>query len=227
MSKVLNLTTSILGESSVSKSLAQTLLQRLQAEGEVFELTNRDFSQTAIPHVDGQWLQALMTPETDRDDEQQAKVDFSNTLIAELKQADVIVITLPMYNFSVPSMLKAWNDHVARAGETFKYTESGSVGLLGDKKVYLVTAMGGKHEPGKSDFLRPYMEHFLGFLGLEDIEFITADGLSMGDAVRAEGLARAEKDIVRAVSRFNARAQQSESVEASGNNVRENKEVAA
>ena len=101
-----------------------------------------------------------------------------------------------MYNFSVPSMLKAWVDHIARAGVTFKYTDSGAVGLLQDKRVYLVTAMGGIHEAGATDFLRPYMKQIMAFIGLSDVHFITADGLNMGPERREQGLARASKQIV-------------------------------
>lgn len=204
--RVLRLTTSILGEGSVSSSLMEDLLVRLQEvaqqAGKPLAISERNFSTSPIPHFDGEWLQAVMTPEADRSDEQQRKAAFSNELIGELQAAEIIVIGLPMYNFSLPSMLKAWNDHVARAGETFKYTESGPVGLLGRKKVYLVTAMGGQHEPGGSDFLRPYMQQFLGFLGLDDITFITADGLSMGDEARAAGLSRAETEVNNAVEQY-------------------------
>lgn len=203
---VLRLTTSILGEDSVSSGLMEDLLAGLQEaaqrDGKSLLVSERNFSTTPIPHYDGEWLQAVMTPEADRSDVQQGKARFSDELIAELQAAEIIVIGLPMYNFSLPSMLKAWNDHVARAGATFKYTESGPVGLLGKKKVYLVTAMGGQHEAGGSDFLRPYMQHFLGFLGLDDISFITADGLSMGDEARAAGLSRAETEINNAIEQY-------------------------
>lgn len=210
MRKVLRLTTSILGTDSVSNTLMDTLLEKMGQSGEPLELSERNFSNTPIPHLDGEWLQALMTAEADRDEQQQTKADFSNALVAELMAADILVIGLPMYNFSVPSMLKAWIDHVARAGVTFKYTESGPVGLLAHKKVYLVTAMGGKHVAGEGDFLRPYVRHILGFLGITDVNFITADGLAMGDEPRAEGLARAEQEIAVAVEEFKQRAHNSE-----------------
>jgi FMN-dependent NADH-azoreductase len=200
--QVLQLNSSILGDNSVSNQLVATLTERLQAAGEKLEIQQRDFSVEPVPHFDEQWLQALMTPEADRSDSQQQKVDFSDTLIAELKAADVLIIGLPMYNFSVPSMLKAWNDHVARAGATFKYTDTGPVGLLEDKKVFLVAAMGGVHKVGESDYLRPYMQQFLGLLGLTDISFVTASGLNMGEEPRAEGIARAEAEIDAAVQAY-------------------------
>lgn len=208
--KILRLTTSILGEASVSSQLMDQLIDGLADARGPLAITERDFSKTPIPHFDGEWLQAVTTPAADRSDEQQLKAAFSDELISELQQADNIVIGLPMYNFSLPSMLKAWNDHVARAGTTFKYTDAGSVGLLEHKKVYLVTAMGGLHEPGNSDFLRPYMQHFLGFLGLHDITFVTANGLAMGEEARAAGLAQAESQINEAIEQTRQRAHNSE-----------------
>ncbi|MCI5106003.1 MAG: NAD(P)H-dependent oxidoreductase [Pseudomonadales bacterium] len=200
--QVLQLNSSILGDNSVSNQLLATLTERLQAAGEKLEIQQRDFSVEPVPHFDEHWLQALMTPEADRSDSQQQKVDFSDTLIAELKAADILIIGLPMYNFSVPSMLKAWNDHVARAGATFKYTDTGPVGLLENKKVFLVAAMGGVHKVGESDYLRPYMQQFLGLLGLTDISFVTASGLNMGEEPRAEGISRAEAEIDAAVQAY-------------------------
>lgn len=202
MSKVLRLTTSILGDNSVSTALMDSILEKIEHSGEPLEITERNFSATPIPHLDGEWLQALLTPETDRDEGQQAKASFSDGLIDELREADILLIGLPMYNFSVPSMLKAWIDHVARAGETFKYTEAGPVGLLRQKKAYLVTAMGGQYTAGEGDFLRPYIRHILGFLGITDITFITANGLAMGDEARAAGLAQAESEIAKAVEQY-------------------------
>lgn len=198
MTRVLRLNTSILGQNSVSSALIQELLDGL-GQGRELHVSERDFGTEPVPHVDSDWLQALMTPEAERSADQQRKVDYSDSLIAELQAADILVIGLPMYNFSVPSMLKAWNDHVARAGVTFKYTDSGAVGLLRDKKVYLVAAMGGIHEVGESDFLRPYMKQFLGLLGLDDITFITASGLNMGEQPRADGIAGAQREIAAAI----------------------------
>ena len=117
MRNVLRITTSVFEENSISSQLTDELLVGLRAQGEEFDVKERDFHQDPVPHLDAAWLQALMTPEADRSDEQQGKVDYSDSLIAEIMAADTIVIALPMYNFTVPSMLKAWIDHIARAGE--------------------------------------------------------------------------------------------------------------
>ena len=199
MKNVLRITTSILGEGSVSSELMDDLLAKLGAQ-ESLDVTERNFTDQPIPHLDGPWLTALSTADADRSLDQQAKVAFSDQLVAELLGADTLVIGLPMYNFSLPSMLKAWVDHIARAGITFKYTENGAVGLLEGKKVYLVAALGGIHETSATDFLRPYMKHIMAFVGLSDVEFISADGLNMGPERREQGLANARNQIANIVS---------------------------
>tara|TARA_R110002073_G_scaffold316533_2_gene489464 strand:- start:110 stop:748 length:639 start_codon:yes stop_codon:yes gene_type:complete len=203
MTNVLRITTSILGEGSVSSQLMDELIAGLR-DRDAINLVERDFSKQAIPHLDGPWLKALSTPEADRDGTQQQQVEYSDSLIAELQHADVLVIGLPMYNFSVPSMLKAWIDHVARAGVTFKYTENGPVGLLEPKKVYVLAAMGGEHEAGATDFLRPYMKLIFSFIGLEDVEFVSADGLSMSRERREQGLRTARGQIENIVAEYGA-----------------------
>ena len=194
MKKVLQISSSITGENSVTRLLMGELIAGL-GESEAIALNHRDFAAEPIPHLDGAWLAALSTPESDRTAEAQQKVDFSDALIREVEQAEVVVMGLPMYNFSVPSMLKAWIDHITRAGVTFRYTQDGPMGLLTGKKVYLVTAMGGIHEQGISDFLRPYVQLILSFVGLDDVEFITADGLAISPERREQGLAAARAEI--------------------------------
>lgn len=195
MRKVLHINSSITGDNSVSRELSRELIERLTQTSEGIELIERDFSKQPIPHLDSARLGALFTPAEARSAEQNQAVAFADQLIDELMQADMVVIALPMYNFTIPSMLKAWVDHVARAGVTFQYTDTGPVGLLSGKKAYLVSALGGKHEAGGSDFMRPYMKLILNFVGITDIEFISADGLSMGDEPRAAGLAAARATI--------------------------------
>ena len=195
MRKVLHINSSITGDNSVSRELSRELIERLTQTSESIELIERDFSKQPIPHLDGARLGALFTPAEARSAEQNQAVAFADQLIDELMQADMVVIALPMYNFTIPSMLKAWVDHVARAGVTFQYTDTGPVGLLSGKKAYLVSALGGKHEAGGSDIMRPYMKLILNFVGITDIEFISADGLSMGDEPRAAGLAAARAAI--------------------------------
>ena len=197
---VLRLHTSLFAEGSVSSQLVEDLTEALDSKIGQLNIVDRDFRSTPIPHLDGERLNALMTKEEERTAEQQTAVEFADSLIDEVKAADVLIIALPMYNFSVPSMFKAWFDHVARAGVTFAYTENGPKGLLEGKKAYLVSAMGGVHEAGQSDFLRPYVELLMKFIGIDEIEFVTANGLNMGDDSRQKGLEEAKAKISDIVS---------------------------
>jgi FMN-dependent NADH-azoreductase len=113
-------------------------------------------------------------------------------LIEELQQADALVLAAPMYNFAVPSQLKAWFDRVARAGVTFRYTEQGSEGLLTGKRAFVFTSRGGLYEGGQGDMVVPYVQQMLNFVGIADIEFIFAKGLNLGDQMRQAGIAQAE-----------------------------------
>lgn len=195
MKNLLRISTSLFEENSVSSALSTDLISALTSKGGKFNVTERDFSKQAIPHLDGEWLKAISTSVEQRSTEQQEKVAFSDSLIDEIQAADILVIGMPMYNFTVPSMLKAWVDHIARSGVTFTYTEQGPQGLLNNKKVYLVAAMGGVHDTAATDFLRPYMKLIMGFIGLDDVEIITAGGLNMGEESRVEGLAAAQVKI--------------------------------
>ena len=124
-------------------------------------------------------------------------VAYSDALIAELKRADVIVLGLPMYNFGVPSQLKSYFDHIARAGETFRYTANGPVGLLGGKKAYVFAARGGLYAGTALDTQTSYVRDFLRFVGIADVEFVYAEGLAISPESKAAGLARATAEIER------------------------------
>ncbi|HKX55222.1 MAG TPA: NAD(P)H-dependent oxidoreductase, partial [Xanthomonadales bacterium] len=137
------------------------------------------------------------TAAEDRSPEQAAAAAESDALIEELRQADVVVIGLPMYNFGIPSTLKSWIDHVARVGHTFKYTETGPVGLLQDRPVYLFAARGGLYHGTPRDTQSAYMTHFLNFIGIRNIEFVYAEGLAMGEQPRLDALTRATDVIDR------------------------------
>ncbi len=123
------------------------------------------------------------------------RLAHSDALIDELRRADAIVLGLPMYNFGLPSTLKAYFDHVARAGVTFRYTEKGAVGLLTGKKVYVFSARGGLYAGTSRDTQTPYVRDILAFLGMDDIEFIYAEGLAISEASKQQGIARAHAEI--------------------------------
>jgi FMN-dependent NADH-azoreductase len=184
----------------VSSQLSGELIAKLAQLGIGSQVTLADFSVQPVPHLDAQRLQALMTPADRRTAAQADMVEYADGLISQLQDADELVIGVPMYNFAIPSMLSSWIDHIARAGVTFKYTDQGAVGLLTNKKVYLVVAMGGKHNEGETDHMRPYLRTVMGFLGLSDIEVIVADGLNMGEEARNLALANARTQIDQVVS---------------------------
>lgn len=197
---VLHIDSSIFGSQGVSSQLSARLLERLRADGAT--ITSRSFAAQPVPHLDGAHLTALMTPVTDRSAEQQALADYSDTLIAEVQAADLLVIGVPMYNFTVPSMLKSWFDHIARAGVTFRYTANGPEGLLKNKRALVGFARGGLYRGTEADTQTPYFKAWLKFVGIEDVQFIYAEGLNMGEEACKAGFATAEQDLASALSRL-------------------------
>ena len=145
-----------------------------------------------VPHLNAERFGAFIAKPEDRTVAQHAVVAYSDALINELKQADVIVLGLPMYNFGVPSQLKAYFDHIARAGETFEYTEKAPVGKLTGKKAYVFAARGGVYEGTPLDTQTNYVRDFLRFVGISDVEFIYAEGLNMSPQSKRAALTKAE-----------------------------------
>ena len=151
----------------------------------------RDLAGDTVPHLNAERFAAFLSkPARTQRTRSNDVVAYSDALIAELKQADVIVLGLPMYNFGVPSQLKAYFDHIARAGETFRYTANGPVGLLTGKKAYVFAARGGLYAGTALDTQTHYVRDFLRFVGIEDIEFVYAEGLAISPESKASGLAQ-------------------------------------
>mgnify|MGYP005985855755 FL=1 len=176
MTNILHVTASIRSGESVSRKLGNKLVEKLSQSTDATIVT-RDLAANDLPLIDADRFAANLTPPADRDEKQQALADVADALIAELQAADTLVLSLPVYNFTMPSTLKAWADLVARAGTTFRYTESGPEGLLTGKKAYVVIASGGTPIGSELDFLTPWLRHFLGFIGIHDVEIIAADGI--------------------------------------------------
>ncbi|HVT34023.1 MAG TPA: NAD(P)H-dependent oxidoreductase [Nevskiaceae bacterium] len=192
--KVLQINSSIHGAAGQSSVLAAQLARQFDAE-----VTVRDFTVEPVPHLDAARFAAFASKPGQRSAAQQAVIDYSDRLIEEVRQADVLVLGVPMYNFSVPSQLKAWFDHLARAGVTFKYSETGPVGLITGKKVYVISTRGGIHAGKPIDTETNYLRDFLAFLGMTDVEFIYAEGLAYGEPVREQALATARASVARIV----------------------------
>ena len=173
--KILKITASAQSDKSVSRKLVDAIVARHQGA----EVIDRNLS-TGIPQVTEEMIQAYYTPQDQLTEAQKELLTLSNQLVQEIKEADALVIGFPIYNFSVPGALKAYFDLVARVGITFKYTDQGPVGLIEDKKTYLVVASGGTEVEGSQDFATGYTKHFLNFLGIKDITVIPAGQLMFG-----------------------------------------------
>lgn len=194
MSTILHITASIRGAESVSRGLSSNLVAGLRDNGGA-EVIERDLSVNNLPYVDAERFAANLAPYAERSPEQQELAAIADQLIGELEAADTIVFGVPIYNFSVPATVKAWADLVARAGTTFKYTENGPVGLLEGKKAYIAVASGGTTVDSEIDFMTPWLRHFLGFLGITDVEVVAADAI-MG-AGGEEKIAAATAEVER------------------------------
>lgn len=192
MSNILHITASIRGADSVSNTLGNTLVTGLSAKTGA-SVTHRNLAANNVPYQTWDRFNAGFVPADERTAEQSELVALADTLIDELQAADTIVISSPIYNFSAPASLKAWADLVARAGTTFKYTENGPVGLLESKKAYITIASGGTPLGSDFDFMSPWLKFFLGFLGIEVIEVIAADGIMGKDA--EEKIAAAKEKV--------------------------------
>ena len=194
----LQINASLFGDASQSAQLGARFvaeLARSRGVSQPSRVTVRDLARDPVPHLTAERFTALTTPKDQRTPEQARVAAESDALIAELRAADVIVLGLPMYNFGVPSTLKAYFDHVARAGVTFRYTANGPVGLLQGKKAYVIATRGGRHAGTPSDLQSAFVRQFLGFVGITDVEFVYAEGLALGEESRAAALADAGRQL--------------------------------
>ena len=181
-----------------SSQLANQFVAAFQRSHPGTKILKRDVAAAdPVPHLDGERFGALIAKPEERTVAQHAVVAYSDNLIDELKQADVILLGLPMYNFGVPSQLKAYFDHIARVGITFKYTDKGSVGLLTGKKAFVFAARGGLYVGTPLDTQTSYVRDFLRFLGIADVEFVYAEGLNISPQSKEAGLAKALAEIAR------------------------------
>lgn len=173
-SAILRIDTSARRTGSVSRDLTDRVIARFPEA----KVTTRDLAP-GLPLIDETWVGANFTPAVDRTPDQRAVLALSDELIAEVEAADTLVIGLPIYNFGVPTTLKAWVDQVARAGVTFRYTENGPEGLLQGKRAIVIVASGGTRAGSEIDFATGYIRHVLGFVGITEVEFVTADRLAL------------------------------------------------
>lgn len=197
MTNILHIDSSIFGSHGQSSQLTAKFIEQFcAASSSQTDLTYRNVSVSDFPHFTAQTIEAIGA----------GGAEFADLLISEVQAADILVLGVPMYNFGIPSQLKSWFDHIARVETTFKYTDTGPVGLLQNKKAYVLAAHGGLHRGKGTDVETDYLKIMLGFLGITDVSFIYADGLNMGDADAEASKARAAADIEQAVKDYAANA---------------------
>jgi FMN-dependent NADH-azoreductase len=196
--KLLHIDSSILGDGSVSRVLSARLVAEARAQNPGLEVTYRDLAAQPIGHLSGAHLAAAqgVTPESAA---LQADLASGQSGLEEFLAADIVVVGAPMYNFSIPSQLKAWIDRLAVAGKTFRYSEKGAEGLAGGKKVYVASSRGGFYGPSTPiaflDHQETYLKNIFGFFGITDVKFIRAEGVAMGQEQRAKAIDTATREI--------------------------------
>ncbi|MCW8279160.1 FMN-dependent NADH-azoreductase [Pseudomonas sp. PCH199] len=194
--KLLHIDSSILGDNSASRLLSSEVVKAWQTAEPTAVVTYRDLAADAISHFSSTTLVAAGTTAELRNAAQQHEAELSASTLAEFLAADAVVIAAPMYNFTIPTQLKAWIDRIAVAGQTFRYTEAGPEGLCGGKKVVIVSTSGGLHAGQATGVAHEeYLKVLFGFIGITDIEFVRAHGLAYGDEVRTKAMSDAHTQI--------------------------------
>lgn len=189
--KLLHIDSSVLGENSASRSMTAAIVARLRAEHPGIEASRRDLAAQTLPHF---------TPVLA---EGHPCVARNGEILDEFLAADIVVIGAPMYNFTIPTQLKAWLDRVLIAGRTFRYTENGPEGLAGGKRVIIASSRGGIYSEGPAqtvDFQETYLKHVFGVIGIRDVEFVRAEGLNLGAEQRETAMTRAREQIAGGLS---------------------------
>jgi len=182
MKTILHISSSPHGENSVSKKLGKSIAGQLQEANDGAVIKHTDLGEDPFPHLDAKLVQAIRTRPEDLTEEQKLLLHDSDAAIEDIMNADAIVISIPFFNFGIPSVIKAWLDHVVRAGVTFRYGENGPVGLVTGKKVYLAVASGGVYSDGPMqayDHAVPYLKSVLGFIGITDVSVVRAEGMGI------------------------------------------------
>jgi FMN-dependent NADH-azoreductase len=196
--KLLHVDSSILGPHSASRELSAAWVDTWRQRNSQADIRHLDLAREPLSHLTGEIFGARSTPEGSRDAALQRDVAIDQSTLDDFLAADVVVIGAPMYNFSIPSQLKAWIDRIVVAGKTFHYTANGPEGLATGKKVVIVISRGGVYAEGPAaamDFQETYLRSVLGFIGVTDVEMIRAEGLSIGAEKRGEAMSAAHREL--------------------------------
>lgn len=202
--KILHIDSSILGANSITRDLTTAIIAEISASDGSVEIDYLDLVADPVSHMDGA-VAAGFRPNVNAEFDASAlhEKEISDRIVAQFLASDLIVIGAPMYNFSVPTQLKGWLDRIAQPGKTFKYTETGPIGLAGGKRVIIASARGGFYLDGplaQLDFQETYLKAFFGFLGIHDVRFVRAEGASRGEEIRQKGIASAKAAIAAALA---------------------------
>ncbi len=196
---LLHIDSSILGDASVSRAVSAAVVARFRATAPDLAVTYRDLAAAPISHLSGAYL-AGQSPDVKHDQAMQEDIALGGTTLAEFLAADTLVIGVPMYNFTIPSQLKAWIDRICVAGKTFRYSDKGAVGLCGGKRVVLAVSRGGVYAPGSphaaAEHAETYLRAVFGFLGVDSIEAVHAEGVALGPQQREAALAAAKGEAL-------------------------------
>ncbi|WP_343722086.1 FMN-dependent NADH-azoreductase [Herbaspirillum seropedicae] len=197
--KILHLDSSILAEASASRVLSAAVVEELRILHPTAQVSVRDLAAAPIAHLDGPIAAGFRQPGANHaSPEVRAEQALSETLVSQFLNSDVIVLGVPMYNFSIPSQLKAWLDRVAQPGRTFRYTENGPLGLSGEKAVIIASTRGGMYSSGPAavmDHQEAYLKAFFGFLGIERVRFVRAERLTKGAELRSQSMRAALDEV--------------------------------
>jgi len=196
--RILHLDSGLFAEQSVTRALSADIVARLNAKNSDADVVYRDLIADPIAHLDATIILAGGKDKEARNEHEQRQVELTETLLDELFTADVLVIAVPMYNFTIPSQLKAWFDRVLQAGRTFKYTDSGAQGLVTGKTVYLASSRGGVYSEGPAaaiEHQESYVTAALNFIGITDIQVIRAEGVNLGEEAKETAIRAAKQQI--------------------------------
>ncbi len=193
--RLVQINSSLFSGQGQSSTLADQFVAKWQSAHADGSVIRHDLAAEPVPHLDGARFLAFLTHPEERTAEQQAVVAYSDQLINELRAADTLVIGLPLYNLGVPSQLKAYFDHIARAGETFRYTANGVEGLLTGKKAFVFATRGGQYAGTPFDSQTNYVRDFLGLVGITDVQFIYAENLARSGGLKEAALAQAQQEL--------------------------------
>ena len=197
--KLLHIDSSVLNDNSVSRQLTAKIVAQVRAANPGVEVVHRDVGADAPAHLSAEILATHFAPAEHWSADQKREAELSETLLQEFLAADVIVIGAPMYNFSIPTQLKAWIDRIAQAGKTFKFTENGPIGLVSGKRVIVASSRGGMYSVSEAsramDFQEDYLRTVMGFMGVTDVTIVRAEGVNMGAEAKGKALEAASQEI--------------------------------